>query len=444
MARSYMALKELDKAQESVMNALDIKPENPTARSLLAMIYMKKESIPEAIKQLNRVLLGNPEFAGAYGLALLYLDNGDYDKSLSICKQGLEHFPKNISLWCNMAVAYLLKEDYTNAKKTCRETLNLQPDGIMPNLCLVNTLLAEGKYDNAKLHIRGMVKLGEVRKTDYLDLIDFCVQNKDIGVNISQHLSRAIAYTDGRWFKRALREYKAITKVAPFRKLAHSAQIDILTLTKQDDKAIEICKKVIELQPEFPGVHIKLAGIYNRDGQKDKLEAQYRKVISIDPENITVYLKLAILLESKELFDESIDLYKKVIELDSSSVVAYNNLACLYASRMQGKLKDALKLAEKAKEIVPNSPSVSDTLGWIYYLNDSYDKATVELEAAVKGAAWSPTIHYHLGMLYYKKGLQRKALVEMEHALKVDSTFPEAEEAREIIEKIIADRINGT
>jgi Predicted N-acetylglucosaminyl transferase len=443
MARSYMALNELDKAQESVMNALSIKPESPIARSLLAMIYVKKESIPEAIKQLNRVLEGNPKFAGAYELGILYLDRGDNDNSLLVCKQGLEHFPENILLWCNMAVAYLLKEDYKSAKETCRKTLNLQPDGIMPNLCLVNTLLAEGKYDSAKRHIKGMVKLGEGQKTDYQELIGFCAQNKDIAVNVSQYLSRAIAFTESRWFKRALREYEAITKVVPSGKFAYSAQIDILTLTRQDDKAIEICKKVIKLQPEFPDVYIKLAGIYNRSGQNDDAVAQYRKVISIDPENVIAHLNLGMLLESKDLLDESIESYKKVIELDGSSVAACNNLAWLYASRMQGKLEDALKLAEKAKGFAPNSPAVADTLGWVYYLNGLYDKAAAELETAVSGATWNPTIRYHLGMVYYKQGLQRKALAEMERALNVDSTFPEADEAREIIEKIIVNRIKG-
>ncbi len=444
ITRSYMALKELDKAQESVMNALGIEPEDPTARYLLAMIHVEKESIPEAINQLNRVLLGNPEFAGAYGLANLYLDNSDYDKSLSICKKGLEHYPENISLWCNMAVSYLLKQDYVNAKRSCMEMLKFQPNGIIPGLCMVSTFLAEGTYGSAELYIESIVKLGETSRTDYLNLIDFCAQNKDIGISIAQHLGRAIAYTDSKWSKRALREYEAITKIAPSVKFAYSAQIGILNLTRQDDKAIDICKKLISLQPEFPDVYLLLADIYNRNGQKDEAEARFRKVISIDPENDTAYLKLGMLLESKELFEESIDSYKKVIELDSSSAAACNNLAWVYALRMQGKMKDALKFAEMAKGIAPNSPAVTDTLGWIYYLNGLYDKATAELEAAVKGAIWNPTIRYHLGMVYYKRGLHRKALTELEKALKISSTFPEAEDAKKLIEKIKKSKVTGT
>jgi tetratricopeptide (TPR) repeat protein len=406
------------------------------------MIEVEEESIPEAIKQLNHVLLGSPKFAGAYGLAILYLDNGDYDNAISTCKQGLEHYPENISLWCNMTVSYLLKEDYTNAKKSCREMLNLQPDGIVPNLCLVNTLLTEGAYDIAKLNLKSMVNLGEVDKTDYMELIELCSQNKEIGVTISKHLSRALAYTENKWYKRALREYEAITKMAPSGKLAHNAQIDILMMTRQDDKAIEICKKVIELEPGFPGIYLKLAGIYNRNGQKDEAEALYRKVINIDKENIAAHLNLGVLLESRDLFEESIDLYKRVLELDSSSVAACNNLAWIYASKMQNKLNEALELAEKANGLLPDNPAVLDTLGWVYYLSGLYDKAIAELEVAVKGAMWNTTIRYHLGMAYYKKGMQRKAITEMQHALKINRTFPEADEARGIINKIIADRIS--
>ena len=444
MARSYMALGETDKAHESVMEALGLKPENPIASSLLAMIYVKKESIPEAIYQLKRVLLGSPEFAGAYELGILYMDNGEYDKSISTFKQGLEHFPKNILLWCNMAAAYQLKEDYQNAKATCLKALDLQTDGIMPNLCMANILMAEGEFDSAKMHINVMVKFNNTQKTIYQDLIEFCIQNKELAEKVSYHLCRATVYTENRWFKRALREYEEISKIAPSEKLAYSAQVAILILTKQSEKAIEICKKIIKLEPESTVAYGRLAGIYNRQGKKDEAEAQYKKVISIDPDNVTAHLNMGMLLESKDMLNDSINSYKKVIELDPSSIAAHNNLAWIYATRMQDKLEDALKLAEKAKELAPNSPAVIDTLGWIYYLNGMYDKAASELKAAVKGATWNPTVRYHLGMASYKKGLQREALAEMERVLKISTTFPEAEDARELIEKIIKNRIKDT
>jgi tetratricopeptide (TPR) repeat protein len=79
-----------------------------------------------------------------------------------------------------------------------------------------------------------------------------------------------------------------------------------------------------------------------------------------------------------------------------------NNLAMLL-SRDSTKLDDAVSLAQKAKELAPQSPYVLDTLGWIYYRKGLYSLAAVELERAV-GDAQRPTSQYHLGLTYNRLG----------------------------------------
>ena len=73
-----------------------------------------------------------------------------------------------------------------------------------------------------------------------------------------------------------------------------------------------------------------------------------------------------------------------------------------------------------------------------------YDKALSELKTAVQSATWNPTIRYHLGMAYYKKGFHREALEELNQSLKISNTFPEAEEAKALIDEIKTSRIKGT
>jgi tetratricopeptide (TPR) repeat protein len=397
---------------------------------------VRGEDIQKAINQLKPVLSENPKLKNAYGLGILYMDNGEYDNAIATYKQGVENFPENALLWCNMAVALLMREDYAGAKDACRKALDIQPDGVIPNLCMTNILMINGEYKNAKLNIQDMKKLRIVQKGKYLGLIASCSRNEELARKVGRHLSRAIAYVNNKWYKRASVEYGEITKLMPSNTLAYHSQADILNLIREYDRAIEVCKKIIELEPESSTAYGKLAAIHNRKGEKDEAIVQYRKAISIDPENAAAYLNLGMLLEAKDVLNESIDAYKKVIELNPSSPVAYNNLAWLYATKIQDKLEDALKLAEKAKELAPNSAAIIDTLGMIYYRNGMNDEALPELETAVKGAPWNPTIRYHLGMVYYKKGQQSSALSQMERALKISNTFPEAEEARDLIKKI--------
>jgi tetratricopeptide (TPR) repeat protein len=444
MARSYMVVDNDIKAQEAAVNALSIEATNPIARSVLANIYVKKEDVPQAINQLKQVLSKNPKVLNVYALGILYMDVGEFENAILVYRQAVENFPEKDLLWCNLAVAYQMNKNFKGAKDACFKALSIQPDGIIPNLCMLNIFLAKGEFGNAKLHLKTMAKFNVVQRRKYLDLVKICNQNNELADKISYHLARALAYNNNRWFKRILREYDEITKLAPSNTVAYYAQVDNLILMGENDKAITICKKIVELEPESPDSYNKLAGIYNRKGESDKALAQYRKTISIDQNNFIAYLSIGVLLESRDLLEESIGAYKKAIELNPTSPVAYNNLAWLYSSRMQNKMEEALELAKKANEILPNNPAIIDTLGWIYYLSGMYDKALSELKSAVQSATWNPSIRYHLGMAYYKKGLQRKAMAELEQALKISNTFPEAEEAKAIIEEIIRSRVGGT
>lgn len=441
LAKGYMVLGKDYKAKEMVTKALSLEPKNQIANLLLAKIHVRNEDIPKAINIMKPILLDNPEFIDAYELGILYMDKGDYDNAILIYKQGIAHFPDNVLLWCNMAVVYLMQEGYKDAEDACLEALKIQIDGIIPNLCMVNILMTKGEFAEAKNHLIDMVKLSDLQKNRYQDFIEFCDRNSGLADKVTYHMCRAIAFTNNKWLKRALREYEEITKIAPSNTVAYSELTDIMLLTGENGKAIEICKKMLELEPESPYAYNKLAGIYNRNGRRDDAEALYRNVISFAPNNVTAHLNLGIILESKNLIKESIEEYKKVIELEPLSTMAYNNLAWLYVSRKQGKLDYALELSGKAKELAPENPVVIDTLGWTYYMNDMYDEAVSELETAVKSLPWNPTIRYHLGMAYYKKGLQELALKEMRRALRISNNFPEAKEARELIEKIC--RIKG-
>ena len=58
--------------------------------------------------------------------------------------------------------------------------------------------------------------------------------------------------------------------------------------------------------------------------------------------------------------------YRKALALDSSNIFALNNLAYIL-SRDTARVDEALTFARKAKELIPESPQVMDTLGWLYY-----------------------------------------------------------------------------
>ncbi|MGR3319143.1 MAG: tetratricopeptide repeat protein [Candidatus Anammoxibacter sp.] len=411
LANSYMTIGDYKKAREMITKAVEIKPESNVARNIQAKIYIMDDDIPAAINLLESLLRDNPKFADAYTLGILYIDIGEYDKAIETYKQGMDNFPQNTSMLSNLAVAYLMKQEYEKAKDVSSRAYNIKRSGVTKNLKEICEWL--GSSEN--------------RSNDELNL----------KVKKDYHISRAMAYLNNKWFKRALREYDEIIKILPSDKTAYNTKADILTLLGEYDGAIETFKKVIELEPESQDVYRKLATIYVRAGRMEDAELQFRKASDMAPDDVQAQVNLGIILQSNDQVDESIKAYKRAIKIEPSAT-AYNNLAWLYTfHKKDGEgLEDAVMFAKKAKELSGDNAHIIDTLGWAYYLNGRYDEALPELSSAVNKIPWNPTVRYHLGMAYYRKGMLRLALNEMEKAIDIDEAFPEADEARALIKEI--------
>ena len=76
----------------------------------------------------------------------------------------------------------------------------------------------------------------------------------------------------------------------------------------------------------------------------------------------------------------------------------------------------ALALAQTAKELAPEDPRVSDTLGWILYRLGLHQRALALLKDSAARLPANPMIQYHLGMVSAQLGdtdAARKALAAL-------------------------------
>ena len=101
-------------------------------------------------------------------------------------------------------------------------------------------------------------------------------------------------------------------------------------------------------------------------------------------------------------------------------------------------LDEALKLAEEAEQARP-AAGIIDTVGWVHYKRDEYDKAIEKFQKAIELSPLQPTIRYHLGLAYAKQGNKEMALQELNNAIRIDPDFKEAEDTRKVIEELQAE-----
>jgi tetratricopeptide (TPR) repeat protein len=127
--------------------------------------------------------------------------------------------------------------------------------------------------------------------------------------------------------------------------------------------------------------------------------------------------------------------YRKALEINPDFAPAANNLAYILAEKNKN-LNEALELARKAKEILPEDPGIMDTLGWVYFRKGLYESAIVEFAESLEKLPENVMVRYHLGMAYYKKGDRALAKKELEKALSLNEKFDGAEEAKQILSEL--------
>ena len=100
-------------------------------------------------------------------------------------------------------------------------------------------------------------------------------------------------------------------------------------------------------------------------GQNDAALESFRHASEADPQNINALISQAILLDALGKKKEAGVLYNRVLGIDPNNAPALNNLAFMNADKGTN-LDQAMTFAERAKKQAPNSPDISDTLGYVY------------------------------------------------------------------------------
>lgn len=233
-------------------------------------------------------------------------------------------------------------------------------------------------------------------------------------------------------FERALSRINGQISRTPDRAAPHVLLGKVYAATKDETKAEQAFKKAIEKDETYYPAYVDLGNLYAARGSFDDALKQYRESVKVDPKALGSYMLIGMLNEKKGDHSGAIESYKKALEINPKFAPAANNLAWLYSEK-GGNIDVALTLAETAKELLPNEPAISDTLGWIYYKKQAYLKAVTLLKESAAKMPNEPAIRYHLGMAYYKKGEKALARQELKRALDMRDDFEGAEEARKTL-----------
>ncbi len=189
---------------------------------------------------------------------------------------------------------------------------------------------------------------------------------------------------------------------------------DVLVRERQHKESVEVCKRLVELEPDNLHTKTKLGNCYERNDEVDHAIDCYESILQVNPEFVpairrmmymysylsndnndlllcrkaidyaTKYIELTGssdgYLERGNLYidlyqlDEAVADCKKSIELDEEAYYAYNNLGC--ALLKLRRLEEAIPPLEKAIALDPDKDHLPYlNLAECYSLTGEYEKA---------------------------------------------------------------------
>jgi Tfp pilus assembly protein PilF len=147
----------------------------------------------------------------------------------------------------------------------------------------------------------------------------------------------------------------------------------------------------------------------------------FRQAIQRNPKDSRSMARLGLLLEVTGQKEAAREEYLEVLKLDPRNAVALNNLAFIEGDG-GGDLVRATEYALRAKELIPQSLDVADTVGWIYVKRQMADEAIAVLKDVVIAAPSNMDFRRHLASAMDLKGLNSASMEELKKALRSEST----------------------
>ncbi len=388
LARVYFGLNQQDKALSEALESLGDENKSRTprmpvaiaARGIAAQLYENKGDHAKSIEQAEAILAAQPNNPDARLIRDRALTGmGQIDRAQPDVEALVTEHPQSSDAHLLLGNIYMSQKQADKAATQFGLVGKVNPSDNRGLLALQNLKMAQGHDDEAIHTLRDLVQKNPGVPA---------YRSQLAGFEATSALRLATSNSSGakQLFQQAAGDYKEVARLAP-----HSAE-----------------------------TWVRLGLIQRRLGQNDAALASFEQASTSDPHSVDAVLNEGMMLEASGKRDQAMDAYNKVLGIDPENAPALNNLAFLNADKGTN-LDQAMTFAERAKKRAPNSPDVSDTLGYVYLQKNLNAEALRIFRQVVQDRPQDPTFHLHLAMALLKGGDKQGARDEAQKAMRTAS-----------------------
>jgi len=279
--------------------------------------------------------------------------------------------------------------------------------------------LLNGKTREGLADLEEAIALDSSQAYFYLRLADelMRIENKELQLPDSKRAIETLL----RYLKRDPENEKVNQKLA-----------DLYIYTKQNKAALDLLQSMIDRAPYQPPAYFKRGFIFKSMGDTAAAVRAFRKASEQDPSYFEAYMQLG-LLHNRSRPQLALQYYNNALDIRPGSKEA------LYA---KARLLQDLKRYEEAKKIYremvridAQDEQIFYNLGYLYYEQDSLEKAERNFNIAIGLNPAFDFAYYARGVVRESRGNPAGAVSDYQNALRINPEHPYAGEALEELKK---------
>jgi len=173
---------------------------------------------------------------------------------------------------------------------------------------------------------------------------------------------------------------KDLIKRSYKKELINRAKLEIEN--KEYDKAMENCRRALELDEIFVEAYYHIGLAYNSKKKYDSAIENFEKAVNYDPKHVNSWNSMGLAYEAKEDYDKAVKNLNKAIEIAPDFSEGWYNLGNVFKLRIE--YDKAIEHYTKATEVNPEFAKAWFFMGTAYFDKKDYNNAIQQIEKAIK------------------------------------------------------------
>jgi len=439
------------RAKQSFEQAIIIDAMHTKSIISLAETMQAMGDIKESFKLLEQALIiqeNNSELLNALGKS--YARTRQYEQSVTWFKKAYKVDNNNKELLKQLSMSYMAAGKVVEAIESIESYLTNHEKTADLYILLAQYYQQQNNVDKALQNYNSAIR-NEGNKGEVYFLIAQLHQRQNNHSDAIEMYQKSAAWSDN--------------KQAPLITLSQ-----LLNQQKRPLEAIKIVKQFVEEENQTIKLRMVLAHAYYLSGKYNNAENNYKQLLALVPikanyrENIVVGLSLvyqakkqthkatkllakalvgkpksflinsslAEIYMNKSQWKRAYDIYLNLLDVYPQQAILLNNTAFV-ASKLS-LYDDAKRYGLASLNITDKQPDSLDTLGWIYYLTQEFDKALPLFRQALALDFSKIEIKYHLALTLKALDREKEAFNTLEEVVNSKRNFSDKKEAKKLLD----------